>query len=372
LTNHFNILFAGDLEEALISKQDLLDNHNEVNIFTELDPEKGLDVMLQNNIDLLLVDINMSNINGFEFVEFLKESTSLKQFSTIFIAEQANIKDELNAYKLGAIDYIHKITIDKNITNVKLNNHVAILKKRKQDMIIIKKNKDFILTQTRMIAIAEIVKNTIHIATKSLNLISMMTNSIQYKISSDNLNMNFLCKKLDRVESYAYALSKNIEDISKIFNCMEKKQNSLLSEIMNQALSVLSPIIDFKEIEVRTHYKESQGIDTYKSDILLVLTHILNNSIHSLIKNNTPNPKITIDIDEYENSKIILIEDNAGSTDKDTKNKIKTHILEPEDKVNTRIDLYISEVILNNYCKGSISIESIKSGTSFKLELKNV
>ncbi len=185
MTNRFNILLVGNLENTFSSEQEL--KNNDIDIFTESDPEKGLDIMFKNDIDLLLIDISMPKISGFEFVEFLKESRSLSQLSIIFITETSNTKDELYAYNLGAHDYIQTLTMNEIVLSVKIKNHISMLKKRKNDLNIIQKNQEQILTQSRMLAIAEIVKNTIHIATKSLSLISMMTNSIQHKISSKNL-----------------------------------------------------------------------------------------------------------------------------------------------------------------------------------------
>lgn len=70
--------------------------------------QEGLEMALKENPDLIICDIMMPEINGFDLIKLLKQETSLKNIPFIFFtasAEKSEIKKGLDA---GANDYIVK------------------------------------------------------------------------------------------------------------------------------------------------------------------------------------------------------------------------------------------------------------------------
>lgn len=58
--------------------------------------------------DLILLDIMMPEMNGFQVCEILKNSPKTKDIEIIFVTAAVAHSDELKGLALGAIDYIHK------------------------------------------------------------------------------------------------------------------------------------------------------------------------------------------------------------------------------------------------------------------------
>jgi signal transduction histidine kinase len=58
--------------------------------------------------DLILLDINMPEMNGFEVYERLKSETALKDIPVIFITAADDTPDKVKAFSMGAVDYITK------------------------------------------------------------------------------------------------------------------------------------------------------------------------------------------------------------------------------------------------------------------------
>lgn len=58
--------------------------------------------------DLILLDINMPNLNGYEVCEALKEDFRTKDISIIFLSAQNSSVDEAHGLRLGAVDFISK------------------------------------------------------------------------------------------------------------------------------------------------------------------------------------------------------------------------------------------------------------------------
>ncbi len=58
--------------------------------------------------DLVLLDINMPNINGFEVCQQLKSSDRTRDIPIIFVSARDEVLDKVQAFSLGGVDYITK------------------------------------------------------------------------------------------------------------------------------------------------------------------------------------------------------------------------------------------------------------------------
>ena len=70
------------------------------------DGQKALEAIFSNKYDLLLLDINVPSMNGFELLEALREAHI--DTPTIFISSLDQIKDVKKGFALGAEDYLKK------------------------------------------------------------------------------------------------------------------------------------------------------------------------------------------------------------------------------------------------------------------------
>ena len=58
--------------------------------------------------DLILLDINMPEMNGYEVCQYLKADEQLKGMPVIFICALAEPLDKVKAFVMGGVDYITK------------------------------------------------------------------------------------------------------------------------------------------------------------------------------------------------------------------------------------------------------------------------
>lgn len=58
--------------------------------------------------DVVLADINMPNMNGFEFLEHLNASPLLNTIPVIILSSNDDSNDRIKSLRLGAVDYIVK------------------------------------------------------------------------------------------------------------------------------------------------------------------------------------------------------------------------------------------------------------------------
>ena len=70
--------------------------------------EEGLKLAKEHNVDLILLDLYMLDISGFEVLKRLKTSPETMHIPVIFITSSSSNEDEAEGLAIGAVDYIRK------------------------------------------------------------------------------------------------------------------------------------------------------------------------------------------------------------------------------------------------------------------------
>jgi putative two-component system response regulator len=70
--------------------------------------ELALNAARRNAPDLILLDVNMPDMNGYEVCEKLKEVPGLRDVPVIFISAMHETMDKVRAFKMGGVDYVSK------------------------------------------------------------------------------------------------------------------------------------------------------------------------------------------------------------------------------------------------------------------------
>jgi len=99
----------------------------EYTIYVEKDGQGCIDSARALKPDLILLDIVMPGLNGFEVIKILKNGDETRNIPVIFITGLNNSKDEELGFNLGAADYIYK-PFSATIVKLRVKNqmHIAI------------------------------------------------------------------------------------------------------------------------------------------------------------------------------------------------------------------------------------------------------
>src|SRR5690606_33864702 len=117
-----NLLILDDKEENIISLEALLSEIKDINIISTTDPNHALKICWKNEISIALVDVQMPDINGFEFVSLLKENPKTSHILAIMVtAISKEDKFLLQGLQSGAIDYLYK-PLNPEITIAKVKS----------------------------------------------------------------------------------------------------------------------------------------------------------------------------------------------------------------------------------------------------------
>jgi DNA-binding response OmpR family regulator len=122
MTEKINILLVDDNKENLIVLSNFLKGQG-YNIALSFDGKTAIDIAKSNKIDLILIDIMMPEIDGFETFEFLQSHPETKDIPVVFLTAKTGTEDIIRAFKIGGSDYITKPYIKEELL-ARINNHI--------------------------------------------------------------------------------------------------------------------------------------------------------------------------------------------------------------------------------------------------------
>ena len=86
---------------------------------------KAIKIARKKHPDLILLDIMMPDINGFDVCRQLKAESKTKDIPIIFMTARAETKDKVQGFKLGAIDYITKPVEEQELL-ARIETHLTL------------------------------------------------------------------------------------------------------------------------------------------------------------------------------------------------------------------------------------------------------
>lgn len=101
--------------------------------------EDALRLSKEQNPDLVLLDVVMPGLSGYDVCQALKNDAGLAAIPVIFVSAMSDCLDEAHGFAVGAIDYIHK-PINPLIVKARVKTHLSLVSheelKRNQLQII--------------------------------------------------------------------------------------------------------------------------------------------------------------------------------------------------------------------------------------------
>ena len=118
------ILLVDDIVDNIDILNSILLPHYHTRI--ALNGEKALKIVgSANPPDLILLDIMMPGLNGYEVCQRLKDNPDTRDIPIIFITAMSEVEDEQHGLELGAVDYITK-PVNPAIVLARVRTHLAL------------------------------------------------------------------------------------------------------------------------------------------------------------------------------------------------------------------------------------------------------
>jgi signal transduction histidine kinase/HPt (histidine-containing phosphotransfer) domain-containing protein len=134
----FTILIADDNPNNLFTLETLISAHMEARIVKAGDGEEVLTLLLKERFDLIILDVHMPRMDGFECAQMIRMRPADKEIPILFLtASMRSEEARSRGLDLGAIDYLRKPIDDRILIN-KLNGFRRLVERERGEQQVLK------------------------------------------------------------------------------------------------------------------------------------------------------------------------------------------------------------------------------------------
>jgi len=306
LDKKHTLLLIDDKPANLIALKSILE-HPTREIITCNSGNEGLQILLKEKISLILVDVQMPEMDGYEFVEIIKQHPNTANIPTLFVTAISNDDKFINkAFELGAIDFLFK-PLNIEITRKKVESFLKIWDYDQQLKILNEKLK---VKNNELEQFANIIAHDLKTPLNNIrSLIGYIEEENLVELNDEAVQV------CDLIKSSAASMSKLVDDLlhySKNVENNEGKEKIHLATAVDAVIKLIN-----HEDNVKIH---TENLDYYISFQPVAFKQSIQNLISNAIKYN--DKKITeVNISYSPDQKKISIKDNGpgiptGETEK--------------------------------------------------------
>ena len=129
------VLIVDDYEPNILALRDTI-SELDINIDSATSGRDALGMVLENDYAIILMDVNMPEMDGFETVELIKSKERTKYIPIIFVtAVNTNKVSESMGYDTGAVDYLYK-PLDPNIVVSKVKVFIDLYQQKNEIQVL--------------------------------------------------------------------------------------------------------------------------------------------------------------------------------------------------------------------------------------------
>src|SRR5260221_1423340 len=126
-----NILLVDDSHAKLLSHEAVLAEIGE-NLLKASSARQAFEVLLKNEVALILIDVCMPDLDGFELAAMIREHPRFQTTAIIFVSAVLMTKpDQLRGYQLGGVDYV-PVPVVPELLRAKVKVFVELYRKTRQ------------------------------------------------------------------------------------------------------------------------------------------------------------------------------------------------------------------------------------------------
>ena len=126
-----NILLVDDQPAKLLAYEVILKELGE-NLIVASSGREALECLLKNEVAVILVDVCMPELDGFELAAMIREHPRFQKTAMIFIsAIQVSDIDRLRGYEMGAVDYV-PVPVVPEVLRAKIRVFAELYRKTRQ------------------------------------------------------------------------------------------------------------------------------------------------------------------------------------------------------------------------------------------------
>jgi signal transduction histidine kinase len=388
-----NILVVDDVESNLLFLVDILklDNYQVMPATCAVKAQEMIDDCLP---DLILLDIQMPDIDGFQLCQQLKSQTATHDIPVIFISGLNNCESIVQGFDAGAVDFITKPYQIKEVL-ARVHTHLTL---RRMQLALEEKNEQVrislehklglqsqLLASEKMASLGRAVAGIAHELNTPMGLCVTATSYLAEKNNQVKKDLIYKSLTSDGMINYVNAVEETLDIImtsmhrsTEMVNnfkmvavdvSSEKLRSFVLHDYLSRVINSLTP-----ELRKTKHTIEVTGddlvIDSYPGALSQVITNIVMNAIIHAFADKKKGHILIRTVHDGSNVHLNCSDDGKGMTNESLNNIFEAYYTTRENDGGSGLGTHIIHQLVTETLQGQISCSSeLGAGTMFTITL---
>lgn len=299
--SEYKILIVDDVMSNVLLLKVLLTNEKFA-IATASNGRQALEQVEKENPDLVLLDVMMPDMSGFEVAQHLKSNPNTADIPIIFLTALNSTADIVKGFQVGANDFISK-PFNKEELIIRVTHQISLVAAKR-----------LILSKT------EELQRTIAGRDK---LYSVITHDLRSPMGSIKMVLNMLILNLpsEKIGAEMYELltmaNQTTEDVFSLLDNLLKWTKSQIGklnvvyqdvdlvEVTDGVIEIFSMVASLKKIRIREMKPEKMMVN---ADIDMLKT-VVRNLLSNAIKFSKENSEVLVKMEEVDGMAVVSVQD---------------------------------------------------------------
>lgn len=299
--SEYKILIVDDVMSNVLLLKVLLTNEKFA-IATASNGRQALEQVEKENPDLVLLDVMMPDMSGFEVAQHLKSNPNTADIPIIFLTALNSTADIVKGFQVGANDFISK-PFNKEELIIRVTHQISLVAAKR---LILSKTEEL----QRTIAGRDKLYSVIaHDLRSPMGSIKMVLNMLILNLPSEKIGaeMYELLTMANQTTEDVFSLLDNLLKWTKsqIGKLNVVYQDVDLVEVTDGVIEIFSMVASLKKIRIREMKPEKMMVN---ADIDMLKT-VVRNLLSNAIKFSKENSEVLVKMEEVDGMAVVIVQD---------------------------------------------------------------
>ena len=315
-TDHskYTILIVDDVISNVLLLKVLL-GKEKYNILTASGGREAIEITVNQQPDLILLDVMMPEMTGFEVAAHLKNNTKTANIPIIFLTALNSTEDVVKGFQAGANDFITK-PFNKEELLVRVNHQISLVAAKR---LILEKTEELRRTIVGRDKLYSVIAHDLR---SPLASIKMVLNMLVLTLSKETLGTE-MYQMLEMANHSTEDVFSLLDNLLKWTKSQVGKLNVVymdfdINEVINGVIEIFSLVSASKNIKL-VHTSNSPVM--VHGDIDMLKT-ILRNLLSNALKFSYENSQILIDTSISDGMAVISVKDSGKGMSKEDQGRL--------------------------------------------------
>lgn len=312
--SEYKILIVDDVMSNVLLLKVLLTNEK-YQIITSNNGKQAIELVKTERPDLILLDVMMPEMDGFEVAKCLKNDESTREIPIIFLTALNSTADAVKGFQVGANDFISK-PFNKEELIIRVSHQISLIAAKRIILSQTEELKRTIMGRDKLYSVIA------HDLRSPMGSIKMVLNMLMLNLPSNTIGeeMYELLTVANQTTEDVFALLDNLLKWTKsqIGKLKVVYQDINMGELVESVIEIFSVVAGIKSIKIQLNTTPDLIVH---ADIDMLKT-IVRNLLSNAVKFSNQGSEISVTLEERDGMAVVSVQDYGCGIDEESQKKL--------------------------------------------------